>query len=109
MAQRDLKKRRGLFAACLYVESMLECFEDLKFLLVFTPYEEQITEGRSKRIFYLPKAQKRSIGRRLAAPKALERWALIFHVHRKSITKRISEIEQETPNLGRIIAFVKRF
>jgi hypothetical protein len=109
LAQKDLKRRRGLFAACLYVEGMLQCFEDLKLFLVFARVEEQISEGQSKRVFYLSKAQRRSIRKRLAAPKRPEKWASVFHVHRKSIMKRISEIEEETPNLAKTIAFVKRF
>jgi hypothetical protein len=88
---------------------MLQCFEDLKYFLAFANVEEQMSDGQLKRIFYLSKAQKRSIRLRLAAPKGLEKWASVFHVDRKSIMKRILEIEQETPGVRKMIVLVKRF
>lgn len=108
--RKDPRRRRGLFTACLYVEAMIQCFEDLKILLAFAEVKKRIDEdGRVRRIFLLSKKQRQSIRQRLAKPKKLERWALASHVSRNCIRKRIVEIERETPDIGQVLSFVRRF
>jgi hypothetical protein len=104
------QQRRGLFPACLYVEAMLQCFEDIQFFLSPQWVEmEQTADGKTRRVYYISKKQKQSVRRSLSTPKGLEKWALCFHVHRNSIMKRIVEIEHETDDVGKIVAFVRRF
>jgi len=90
----SLKKRKGLFAACLYVEVMLQCFKDI--------------ENRTAVLAPSVKA-KEQIKQRLVIPGEMKRWASCFHVSNKTVLKRIREIRKETPAIGRTIDFVKDF
>lgn len=110
IAQKSAKRRRGLFAACLYVEALIQCLEDIQFFL--SPIEvikEKTADGNTKNVFYISKKQKHIIRRRLCAPKPLKNWFLCFHVSRKTIMRRIEEIDQETPHITEMVAFVRFF
>jgi hypothetical protein len=88
------RKRRGLFAACLYVEAMLECFKDIK--------TRTDILGSSERA-------KQYIRQRLVAPRKMKRWASCFHLSEETIMRRIRELRQEMPIIGRTIDFVKSY
>jgi len=90
----NFKRRKGLFAACLYVEAMLQCFRDIKMRTAIL--------GPSRKA-------KQYARQRLVTPREKKRWASCFHVSEKTIMKRIREIEQETPIIRRTIDFVKNF
>jgi len=77
-----LKRRKGLFAACLYVEAVVRRYRDIKVY---------------------------GIRRYSVIPKAKKKWALRFKISKKTMMKRILEIEQETPEIGKMIDFLRRF
>jgi hypothetical protein len=52
---------------------------------------------------------RRYIRSRLVIPQGQERWASCFNVHKKTIMRRISELEQETPSIVAMIEFAKNF
>jgi len=110
-AGRRYGSRKGLFAACLYIEGMLQCFDDIRFRAeVLGVFNEERKGG--KLIVQLLGSQdlRRWIRPKLVRPKRLEKWSAAFRLgSKKTIVKRLQEIEQETRYVPEKILFVKRF
>ena len=90
LARRDLGRRKGLFAACLYVEAMLQISNDI-------------------RLFNWSQKSRHYVRMKSVWPKGYEKWASCFNLSEKTIVKRILEIEQEIPEIGKKMNFVRHF
>ena len=89
-ASIDQRRRKGLLAACLYVEAMLQIFSDV-------------------RVFNWSKKPRHYVRTKSVWPKPYEKWASCIHLSEKTIMKRVAEIEEETPSIFEKIAFLRRF
>lgn len=109
--QRCLRRRKGLFAGCLRVETLLQCFKDAQVLatILEAPLVREYKGTQPRFLFSGSNKMRRYIRSRLVIPQGQERWASCFNVHKKTIMRRISELEQETPSIVAMIEFAKNF
>jgi len=110
-AHHPFRRRRGLFAACLYVESILQCLQDIKLRAeLFDVFETQTVGTKQKFRFHGSKRLRDHIRAKLVKPRGLEHWSKSFELgSKKTIMQRLQEIEQESPPIREEMLFVKQF
>jgi hypothetical protein len=102
-------RRKGLFAACLYMEGIVECYEAIKLGadILGGTLQPDGTDGKLR--FRGSSKARRYIRAKSVTPKGLDKWASRFHVSRNTLDRRIVELESEAPGLADIAYFVRHF